>query len=94
MKYRIETRKYFEKFAGEKIMGMTPKEHLNRKLAAAGHEYSGEAENIFYNDMFYLDLYILEKGPGSASEMMEEIHTGLQFHDAINAVSDRHPAGE
>ncbi len=86
MKYRVETRKYFEKFADEKIMGMTPKEHLNRKLAAAGHEYSREADNVFYNDMFYLDSYILEKGPGSASEMMEEIHTGLQFHDAINAV--------
>jgi len=52
----------------------------------AGHEFSKDADNVYYNDMFYLESYVLTKGPGAAGEALDEIHTGIQFHDAINAV--------
>lgn len=86
MKYRIETKDYFAKFADEKVLGMTPAEHLKRKLEVAGHEFSKTAVNVYFNDMFYLDSYILAKGPNASSEVLEEIHTGISFHDAVNAV--------
>lgn len=86
MKYRIETKEYFTQFEDEKVLGMTPAEHLKRKLEAAGHEFSNDADNIYYNDMFYLDSYVLSKGPMAAAEVLVEIHTGIQFHDAANAV--------
>ena len=86
MKYRIETKDYFEKFENEMVLGMTPAEHLMRKLNVEGHEYSEDAVNVYYNDMFYLDTYILGKGPGSAEEALEEIHTGMQFLNAVDAV--------
>ncbi len=86
MKYRIEAKDYFTKFTNEKVLGMTPAEHLKRKLEVVGHEFSEDADNIYYNDMFYLDSYVLEKGPGAAAEVLEEIHTGIQFHNATTAV--------
>lgn len=86
MKYRIETKDYFTKFENEKVLGMIPAEHLKRKLEVEGHEYSEDAVNIYYNDMFYLASYVLAKGPGAAGEALEEIHTGKQFHDAVAAV--------
>lgn len=86
MKYRIETKEYFVQFENEKVLGMIPAEHLKRKLESSGHEFSDEADNIYYNDMFYLDSYVLAKGPGAAAEVLVEIHTGIQFHDAAKAV--------
>ncbi|MDX1357583.1 MAG: DapH/DapD/GlmU-related protein [Clostridia bacterium] len=86
MKYRIETKDYFAKFENEKVLGMTPAEHLMRKLDVAGHEYSEDSHNVYFNDMFYLDSHVLAKGPGSAAEALDEIHTGMQFHNAVTAV--------
>jgi len=86
MKYRIESKDYFIKFENEKVLGMIPADHLKRKLEIAGYEFSEDADNVFYNDMFYLDSYVLAKGAISASDALDEIHTGLQFHDAVNAV--------
>lgn len=86
MKYRIETKEYFTQFENEKVLGMIPAEHLKRKLEAAGHEFSEDADNVYYNDMFYMDTYVLSKGPGSAAEALMEIHTGIQFHAAAAAV--------
>ncbi|MCK5758589.1 MAG: hypothetical protein KAH14_05810 [Clostridiales bacterium] len=86
MKYRIESKDYFIKFENEKVLGMTPEEHLKRKLEVAGYKFSEDADNVFYNDMFYLDSYVLAKGALAAADALGEIHTGLQFHDAVNAV--------
>lgn len=86
MKYRIETKDYFRKFENEKVLGMTPFWHLKRKLDVAGNEYAEDAINVYYNDMFYLDSYVLAKGPGAAAEALDEIHTGMQFHNASEAV--------
>ena len=86
MKYRIETKDYFTNFANEMVLGMTPEEHLKRKLEVAGHEFSKDADNVYFNDMFYLDSYILAKGPGAAAEALDEIHTGIRFHNAVNSV--------
>ena len=86
MKYRIETKDYFAKFANEMVLGMSPEEHLKRKLEVAGHEVSKDADNVYSNDMFYLDSYVLTKGPDAAAEALDEIHTGIQFHNAVNSV--------
>ncbi|MCD6322878.1 MAG: hypothetical protein J7L77_07605 [Clostridiales bacterium] len=86
MKYRIESKDYFAKFENEKIFGMIPAEHLKQKLEVAGYEFSQDADNVFYNDMFYLNSYVLTKGALAAADALNEIHTGLQFHDAVNAV--------
>lgn len=86
MECRIESKEYFKKYAKEKVFGLTPAEHLERKLLAAGYKILEGAKKVFYDDMFYLDVYILRKGPVSATQMLEEMHSGLQFHNAVLSI--------
>lgn len=83
MECRIETKKYFNRFSEEDVLGMTPKEHLKRKLVAAGYEIVSDAETVFYDDMFCLDVITLKKDAGDGQD---EIHTDLQFHDAVISI--------
>ncbi|MBN2557774.1 MAG: hypothetical protein JXB33_03350 [Clostridia bacterium] len=86
MKCRIESKEYFAGFANEKILGLTPAEHLARKLRMNGYDITEDAPTVFYDDMFYLDAFILKKGASAAEGMLEEIHTGMQYHNAVISV--------
>ncbi len=86
MECRIESKEYFKQYANEIIFGLTPAEHLERKLKSAGYRIVEGAKKIFYDDMFYLETYILKKGPVSATQMLEEIYSGLRFHNAVLSI--------
>ncbi|HPJ22626.1 MAG TPA: DapH/DapD/GlmU-related protein [Clostridia bacterium] len=82
MKCRIERMDYFSKYAGTKVFGLTPLEHLERKLRDIGYEIDESSHTVFHDDMFYLDVFILQKGAAVSRDMHHEIHTGHQFHNA------------
>ena len=82
MKCRIEEREYFSKFSTTDVFGLTPLEHLKRKLTAIGYEFDESSPVVFYDDMFYLDEFILQKGAAVSRDMHHAIHSGHQFHNA------------
>lgn len=82
MKCRIEHREYFVKFSKEKVFGLTPIEHLEKKLLEISYEIDEDATTVFYDDMFYLDTFILQKGAEASRDKHKEIHTPHQFHNA------------
>ncbi len=82
MKCRIEQMDYFAKFAAKKVFGLTPLEHLEKKLKEIGYEIDENASVIFNDDMFYLDVFILQKGATVSRDMHYEIHSGHQYHNA------------
>jgi bifunctional UDP-N-acetylglucosamine pyrophosphorylase/glucosamine-1-phosphate N-acetyltransferase len=82
MKCRIEQIDYFAKYATVKVFGLTPLEHLEKKLVELGYEIDENAAAVFQDDMFYLDVFILQKGATVSRDMHREIHSGHQFHNA------------